>query len=233
MTITVRPSEARGHAEHGWLDSRHSFSFAHYYDPRYMGFRALRVINEDVIQPATGFGTHGHRDMEILTYIVEGALEHQDSTGERSQIRRGEVQRMSAGSGIRHSEFNASDQQLVKLLQIWLLPDSEGFSPSYQQKLFDAAEKRNRLCLLAARDGADGVLSIHQDALVYASLLDAGASVEHRLRPGRGAWLQVVDGAVSVNGQDLKAGDGAAIEEVPAIAIAAQTASEFLLFDLA
>ena len=233
MTITVRPSEARGHAEHGWLDSYHSFSFADYYDPQHMGFRALRVINEDVIQPDTGFGTHGHRDMEIVTYIVDGVLEHQDSTGQRAQIRRGEVQRMSAGTGIRHSEFNASPQHLVKLLQIWLLPDTEGLPPGYEQKLFDDAGKRNRLRLLAAPGGGDGALSIHQDARVYASLLDGGASVELPLQAGRGAWLQMVEGEVAVNGVHLKAGDGAAIEGVAALAITAAMPSEFLLFDLA
>jgi quercetin 2,3-dioxygenase len=232
MTINLRPSAARGHAELGWLSTRHSFSFAHYYDPRFMGFRSLRVINEDVIQGATGFGTHGHHDMEILTYIVEGALEHRDSTGDGAVIRRGEVQRMTAGAGIRHSEYNASPRNPVKLLQIWLLPDRDGLPPGYEQKLFPEGAKKDRLCLLASPDGRDGSLSIHQDAFVYASLLEKGREVSLPLASGRGAWVQVVAGKVSVNGRSLTAGDGASVEQAEAVRLAAETDSEFLLFDL-
>lgn len=233
MTVTVRPSDARGHANHGWLDTRHSFSFANYYDPRQMGFRALRVINEDVVAPGTGFGTHGHHDMEIVTYIVRGALEHRDSTGEHSVIRRGEVQRMSAGTGVRHSEFNPSPDEDVKLLQIWLLPERDGIAPGYQQALFPDSDKHNRLRLLVAPDGRDGALSIHQDVELYAACLDAGASVGLALRPGRGAWLQVVEGAVSVDGQLATAGDGVAVEGVAELLIIASQPAEILLFDLA
>ncbi len=232
MTVVLRPSDARGHADHGWLDTRHSFSFADYYDPQHMGFRALRVINEDVIKPAKGFGTHGHRDMEILTYIIDGALEHRDSTGEHSVIRQGEVQRMSAGTGIRHSEFNASASAPVKLLQIWLLPERDGIAPGYEQKLFAVEEKHNQLCLIAATDGRDGALRLHQDADVYASLLDAGHELSLSLRPGRGAWVQVVDGSLTVNGQPLAAGDGAAIEAMPVVEVAAKAPSQLLIFDL-
>lgn len=232
MTINLRPSAARGHAELGWLSTRHSFSFAHYYDPRFMGFRSLRVINEDVIQGGTGFGTHGHHDMEILTYIVEGALEHRDSTGEGVIIHRGEVQRMTAGAGIRHSEYNASPRNPVKLLQIWLLPDRDGLPPGYEQKLFPEAAKKDRLCLLASPDGRDGSLSIHQDAFVYASLLEKGREVNLPLASGRGAWVQVVAGKVSVNGRGLTAGDGASVEQAEAVHLVAEADSEFLLFDL-
>lgn len=233
MTITLRPSSARGHANHGWLDSHHSFSFAHYYDPEHMGFRDLRVINEDVIAPGMGFGTHGHSDMEIVTYVTEGALEHRDSMGEHSIIRPGEVQRMTAGTGIRHSEFNASRSEAVKLLQIWLLPAEEGLVPGYEQTMFADEEKHNRLRLIAAPDGRDGALTIHQDVALYAAKLDAGVRVSLPLRPGRGAWLQMVDGRVLINDQPLQAGDGAAVEQVDVVSIAAETASEFLLFDLA
>ncbi len=233
MTITLRPSAARGHANHGWLDSHHSFSFANYYDPEHMGFRALRVINEDVIAPGMGFGTHGHHDMEIVTYVTEGALEHRDSMGEHSIIRPGEVQRMTAGTGIRHSEFNASRSEAVKLLQIWLLPAEEGLEPGYEQKLFADAEKHNRLRLVAAPDGRDGALTIHQDVALYAGKFDAGAGVGFPLRAGRGAWVQMIDGRIRLNGQPLQAGDGAAFEAVDSLDIVADEASEFLLFDLA
>lgn len=233
MTISLRPSAARGHANHGWLDSFHSFSFAHYYDPAHMGFRALRVINEDEIAPGTGFGTHGHHDMEIVTYVTEGALEHRDSMGEHSIIRPGEVQRMTAGTGIRHSEFNASHAERVKLLQIWLLPAEEGLRPGYEQKAFSDAEKHNQLRLIAAPDGRDGAVTIHQDVNLYAAKLDAGTTVSLPLPVGRGAWLQMVAGTVSVNGQSLRTGDGAAVEQVDVVTIVADTTSEFLLFDLA
>ncbi len=233
MTLTLRPSAARGHADHGWLDSRHSFSFAHYYDPEHMGFRALRVINEDVIASAMGFGTHGHHDMEIVTYVTEGALEHRDSMGEHSIIRPGEVQRMTAGTGIRHSEFNASRSEAVKLLQIWLLPAEEGLAPGYEQKMFSDEEKRNRLRLIAAPDGRDGAVTIHQDVALYAAKLDAGARVTHALKAGRGVWLQMIDGQIRLDGRPLRAGDGAAVELADAVAIEADKQSEFLLFDLA
>jgi redox-sensitive bicupin YhaK (pirin superfamily) len=233
MTITVRPTDARGHANHGWLDSKHSFSFANYFDPQHMGYRTLRVINEDVIEPGTGFGTHGHRDMEIITYIIRGTLEHKDSTGEHSLIQRGEVQRMSAGSGIRHSEYNASDSEDVKLLQIWLLPERADITPGYEQTLFPDEAKTNRLCLLAAPGGRDGALTIHQDVALYASILDAGAAVSLDLASGRGAWVQVVDGGVTVNGRDLDAGDAIAIDGETEVSVSARSKAEFLLFDLA
>jgi len=233
MTITLRPSAARGHANHGWLDSHHSFSFAHYYDPEHMGYRALRVINEDVIAPGMGFGTHGHHDMEIVTYVTEGALEHRDSMGEHSVIRPGEVQRMTAGTGIRHSEYNASRSEDAKLLQIWLLPAEEGLTPSYEQKMFADDEKHNRLRLVAASDGREGAVTIHQDVDLFAAKLDAGARVDHPLRTGRGVWLQVISGQIRVNDRALQAGDGAAVEGVGDVAVTADEASEFLLFDLA
>jgi len=233
VTIMLRPSAARGHANHGWLDSHHTFSFAHYYDPEHMGFRALRVINEDVIAPEMGFGTHGHHDMEIVTYVTEGALEHRDSMDEHAVIRPGEVQRMTAGTGIRHSEFNASRSETVKLLQIWLLPAEEGLTPGYEQKMFADVEKHNRLRLVAAEDGREGALTIHQDVDLYAAKLDVGTTVNYSLRVGRGAWLQMVGGQIRVNDLLMRSGDGAAIEDVNQLAIVAETASEFLLFDLA
>jgi hypothetical protein len=233
MTVTLRPSAARGHANHGWLDSFHSFSFAHYYDPDHMGFRALRVINEDAIAPGMGFGTHGHHDMEIVTYVTHGALEHRDSMGEHSIIRPGEVQRMTAGTGIRHSEFNASRSEEAKLLQIWLLPAKEGLSPGYEQKAFADSLKHNRLCLIAAPDGRDGAITIHQDVDLYAAKPDAGQTITFPLRVGRGVWLQMIEGAVRANEYSLKAGDGLAIEGCDTISIEAESAAEFLLFDLA
>ncbi|MDR3440100.1 pirin family protein [Telmatospirillum sp.] len=233
MTMTVRPSAERGHADHGWLDTHHSFSFAHYFDPLHMGFRALRVINEDVIAPATGFGTHGHHDMEIVTYVIDGALEHRDSMGEHSVIHPGEVQRMSAGTGIRHSESNPSRDNRVKLLQIWLLPAAEGLVPNYEQKLFSDEEKKNRLCPIVTADGRNGALTVHQDVDLYASILESGARIDFALRPGRGAWIQMVRGLVTVNGQPIGDGDGLAAEQVEALAIVADRSSEFLLFDLA
>lgn len=230
--ITVRPSEQRGIANFGWLDSRHSFSFGHYYDPKHMGFGPLRVINEDRVRPGAGFDTHGHRDMEIISYVLEGALAHKDSIGTGSVIRPGDVQRMSAGSGIRHSEYNDSDSEPVHFLQIWLLPNEEGLAPSYEQKTFPDAEKRGRLRLVASRDGRDGSVRIHQDADLYASLLDKGEAVTHRLA-GRRGWIQVVRGAVAVNGKELRAGDGAAASELPELTVtAAANGSEVLLFDL-
>lgn len=230
--IRLRPSGERGVAKLDWLDSRHSFSFADYFDPRHMGFRALRVINEDWIAPGGGFGAHGHRDMEIVTYLLAGALEHKDSLGTGAVIRRGEVQRMSAGTGVVHSEFNASKVEPVHLLQIWLLPARKGIRPEYEQRLFPDAEKRGRLRPVVAPDGAEGALTIHQDATLYAGLLGKGDTVRHELAPGRHAWLQVASGAVALDGHALGPGDGAAVSEEAAVAIEATAPSEILLFDL-
>ena len=231
--ITVRPAAARGHADHGWLDSRHTFSFGDYHDERHMGFRALRVINEDRVQPGQGFGTHSHRDMEIVSYVLEGALEHKDSLGTGSVIRPHEVQRMTAGRGVSHSEFNASRDELVHFLQIWILPRRRDLEPSYEQRLFPREEKENRLRLLASEDGRDGSVTIHQDAELYGTVLAAGAEVRHALRPGRHAWVQVARGDVRVNGRALRAGDGAALSDEGSVEIAAAAPSEALLFDLA
>lgn len=233
MTIQIRPSEARGHARHGWLDSRHSFSFGHYFDERHMGFRSLRVINEDRIDPSSGFLTHPHRDMEILSYVVEGALAHRDTTGADGVIRPGDIQGMSAGTGVRHSEFNGLDDAKTRFLQIWIIPNKEGHPPRYGQVTIPDSEKQNALRLLAGPEEKDGSLRINQDAKVYGSKLEAGKEVSHRLGKGRGAWIQVIDGAIDVNGAALKSGDGAQIEDIDELLIAAQKNTEFLLFDLA
>lgn len=232
MTLHLRPAAARGHAEHGWLSSRHSFSFADYFDPSHMGFRALRVINEDWIAPETGFGTHPHRDMEILTYVIAGAVAHQDSTGGQGLTRRGEIQVMTAGTGIRHSEMNPLADQTLHLLQIWILPEAPRLTPGYRQAVFDDDAKRDRLRLIASRDGHDGSLVIHQDAAVYASILSPGRTLDHPLAAGRGAWVQVVAGTVVVNGQVLAAGDGAAIENEASVTLASENGAEIVLFDL-
>ncbi len=234
--ITVRPAAERGHFDHGWLNTYHTFSFADYHDPRHDHFRGLRVINEDTVQPGGGFGTHPHRDMEIITYILEGALAHKDSMGTGSTIVPGDVQRMSAGTGVLHSEFNHSRDELVHLLQIWILPGERGLKPSYEQKTFAAEEKLNRLRLVASSDASDGSVVLHADARVYGSLLEPGASVKHALAQGRGAWIQVVSGAIEVNGKRLAAGDGAGIEDEKLLTITGRSESgrsEFLLFDLA
>jgi quercetin 2,3-dioxygenase len=232
MTIVVRPAEARGRADFGWLDSRHTFSFGDYYDPQQMGFGVLRVINEDRVQPGGGFETHGHRDMEIISYVLEGALEHRDSIGTGSVIRPADVQRMSAGTGIRHSEFNHSQSEPVHFLQIWLLPKEQGLSPSYEQKTFVESEKRGRLRLVASSDGRDGSVIIHQDAEIYASILNEDEQVKHALPTGRG-WLQVVCGAVEVNGHSLRAGDGTAVNDEPVLTVTGESDdAEILLFDL-
>jgi redox-sensitive bicupin YhaK (pirin superfamily) len=233
--ITVRPGKERGHANHGWLDTYHTFSFDTYHDPRHMGFRSLRVINEDVVEPGRGFPTHGHRDMEIITYVLAGALAHKDSMGNGSTIRPGDVQRMSAGTGVRHSEFNHSDSEAVHLLQIWILPDAEGLKPSYEQKRFENEDKNGRLRLIAAPNAGDGAVTIHQDARLYAARLGGGVTVRHDFKPGRHGWLQVAGGAVTINGVALRAGDGAAISGERAIEITGQDGaeSEVLLFDLA
>ena len=231
--IAVRPAGERGIANLGWLDSRHTFSFGHYYDPKHMGFGPLRVINEDRVRAGAGFDTHGHRDMEIISYVLEGALEHKDSIGTGSVIRPGDVQRMTAGSGIRHSEYNHSTSDPVHFLQIWLLPNEGGLAPGYEQKNFADSEKRGRLRLVASRDGRDGSVRIHQDADIYASLLDKDATVTHALTAGRRGWIQVVHGSVAVNGESLHAGDGAAASDLPALTVTATVdGSEFLLFDL-
>lgn len=231
--ITVRKSEARGHANRGWLDSYHTFSFANYYDPNYMSFRSLRVINEDIINPGKGFGTHGHEDMEIITYILEGALEHKDSLGTGAVIKPGEVQRMSAGTGIQHSEFNHSQTDPVHLLQIWLLPDTNGLSPSYEQRDFPVAERHGNLRLVAARDARDGAVKIHQNVDLYAAILDKNSQVSHALQPNRHGWVQVARGSVLLNGLALKNGDAAAVSDESELVIEATADAEILLFDLA
>jgi redox-sensitive bicupin YhaK (pirin superfamily) len=231
--IQIRKAGERGHAEHGWLESYHTFSFADYHDPAFMGFRALRVINEDRVQPAKGFGTHAHRDMEIITYVLDGALEHKDSLGNGSIIRPGDVQRMSAGTGVTHSEFNHSHDELVHFLQIWILPERQGLPPSYEQRAFPAAERSNRLRLVAARGARDGAVQVHQDVDLYAALLSAGTTLEHALAAGRHAWLQVARGSVSLGEPTLSAGDGAGISNEGKVRLAADEASEILLFDLA
>src|SRR5579872_3417125 len=203
MTITIRPAEARGHESHGWLDSFHTFSFAHYHDPRHMAFGPLRVINEDRVEPAMGFGEHGHSDMEIISYVLDGALEHRDSIGTGSVIRPGDVQRMSAGTGIRHSEFNHSKSDRVHFLQIWILPEREGITPSYEQKTFSTEDKRGKLRLIGSRDGRDGSVTIHRDVDLYATLLPAGDAVRHELPAGRGAWIQVARGTINLNDERL------------------------------
>ncbi|HEX9918211.1 MAG TPA: pirin family protein [Pyrinomonadaceae bacterium] len=230
--ISVRNAAARGHFEFGWLNTYHTFSFGEYYDPRNMGFRSLRVINEDYVRAGHGFPTHPHRDMEIITYVLQGALEHKDSMGNGTVIVPGEVQRMSAGTGVRHSEKNSSTTEDVHLLQIWIIPQEQGLAPGYEQKMFAADEKRGRLRLIASDDGRDGSVTIHQDAQLYAALLEPGQEVAHELKPGRHAWAQVARGAVEVTGQLLRQGDGAAISDEAQLLIAGREASEVLLFDL-
>ncbi len=231
--ITIRRSEERGHAEHGWLDSRHTFSFADYHDPDFMGFRALRVINEDRVAPGQGFGTHGHSDMEIISYVLEGALEHQDSMGTGSVIRPGEVQKMSAGTGVRHSEFNPSRTDTVHFYQIWLIPDRRGVRPDYQQKAFPVEDRIGTLQLVASPDGRDGSMTLHQDARLYAGRVDPKPDIVHPLATGRFAWVQVARGVIVLNGQELREGDGAAVSGEKELMITARTPSEVLVFDLA
>jgi redox-sensitive bicupin YhaK (pirin superfamily) len=230
--IAVRHREERGVANFGWLDSRHTFSFGEYHDPAHMGFGPLRVINEDRVEPGRGFDTHGHRDMEIISYVLEGALEHKDSIGTGSVIRPGDVQVMSAGTGIRHSEFNHSKQEPVHFLQIWVLPDRQGIAPRYDQKTFPDAEKRGRLRLVGSPDGRDGSIVIHQNAQIYASLLGRSDKVAHTLAPGRKGWVQVIRGTVALNSEILRAGDGAAARDESALTVAALDDAEILLFDL-
>lgn len=230
--IAIRPSKARGHFNHGWLDTYHSFSFAEYYDPAFESFRTLRVLNEDRVAPGRGFPTHGHRDMEIITCVVEGALEHSDSLGNGSVIRPGDVQRMSAGTGVLHSEKNPSDSEPLHLLQIWILPERNGMRPGYEQKMFSPEERTDKLRLIGSRDGRDGSVTIHQDVDLYGALLDGKENMTHSLRPGRHGWIQIVKGSVDLNGHSLGAGDGAAVSEERELTFRSSGA-EILLFDLA
>ena len=232
--ITLRKAAERGHANHGWLDSFHSFSFANYYDPAHMGFGPLRVINEDRVEPGMGFGKHGHRDMEILSYVLEGRLEHKDSMGNGSIIAPGDVQRMSAGRGVMHSEYNPSESEAAHFLQIWIEPSERGVAPGYEQKRVDAAAKRNRLAPIAGPAGSGAAVTIHQDAHVYATLLERGAEVAHAMVPGRRAYVHVASGEAVVNGQALGAGDAAKLEQVERVTIrhAGAGHAEVLLFDL-
>ena len=230
--IKIRRSNERGHANHGWLDTYHSFSFADYYDPRFMGFRDLRVINEDFIAPAQGFPTHGHRDMEIITYVIDGELSHRDSMGNGETIRPHEVQRMTAGTGVLHSEYSSPTDK-THLLQIWILPEKQNLQPGYEQKFFAPEEKQGRLRLVASKGGDDGSVHINQDVKLYSSILANGDEVNHRLAEGRHAWIQLISGSLDVNGEILKPGDGAAISDEPSLTIKAlENGSEFLLFDL-
>jgi redox-sensitive bicupin YhaK (pirin superfamily) len=232
--IELRPAGERGHAEHGWLDSFHTFSFADYFDPAHMGFRALRVINEDRVAPGKGFGTHGHRDMEIVSYVIEGALQHKDSMGNGSIIRPGDVQRMSAGTGVTHSEMNGSKTETVHFLQIWIIPERSGLRPGYEQKLFADDDKRGRLRLVASPDGREGSVTIHSDQRMYAGLLGRGDRASLSLAEGRHAWVHVVRGRLRVNGNELGAGDGAALSDEPAVSVEGLDGeAEVLVFDLA
>jgi quercetin 2,3-dioxygenase len=226
--LTIRKADERGHADHGWLNTFHTFSFADYYDPKNMGFRSLRVINEDRVAPGGGFGTHAHRDMEIVSIVLEGSLAHRDSMGTGSVIKPGDVQRMSAGTGVRHSEMNASDTEGVHFLQIWILPEREGLPPEYEQKAFPQSERDGRLRLVASNDGRDGSLTVHQDVDLFMGNIKG--SVQHDFRDGRAGWIQVIKGSVEVNGQKLEAGDGAALENEKRASITGS--GEVLLFDL-
>lgn len=230
--LTVRKSQERGQANHGWLHSYHSFSFANYFDPNFMGFGNLRVINEDIIQAKMGFPTHSHQNMEIITYVIEGALEHKDSMGNTSVIRPGEVQRMSAGTGVSHSEYNHSDRESVHLLQIWILPEKKGLPASYEQKMYSEAEKRGQLRLVGSRDGRDGSVTIHQDVDLYASLLDPGEKIEYDIKGDRQIWLQIVSGDLMVNERQVSTGDAVAIADETNLVLVAQTNTEILLFNL-
>ena len=230
--IDVIRSESRGGADHGWLKTKHTFSFADYHNPSMMGFAKLRVVNEDWIEPSQGFGTHPHRDMEIVTYMIDGALEHKDSMGNGSVIRPGELQRMTAGTGVLHSEFNHSTEQKAHLLQIWILPERNGLEPGYEQKLFPSEEKNNRWLIVGSRDGRDGSLTIHQDVSLYSSELDKDAELEYTFDGRRRGFLQIVRGSVEIDGQELVAGDAVATQDQDSLTIRATTASELLLFDM-
>ena len=231
--LTIRQSNQRGHFNHGWLNTYHTFSFDQYYDPRYMGFRSLRVINEDFVAPGRGFPKHGHRDMEIITYILEGALKHEDSMGNGSVIQPGDVQRMTAGTGVRHSEFNASADEPVHLLQIWIIPNADNLQPSYEQKAFTVEDRQNQLRLIASSNGRGESVSVNQDVSLFASILNASEAVEYSIDSKRYGWLQVARGAVEVNGEQAKQGDGVVIVGESSLAIRALEPTELLLFDLA
>jgi hypothetical protein len=233
VMITVRKSEDRGHANHGWLNSYHSFSFANYYDPQHMGFRSLRVINEDTIDPGSGFPTHPHRDMEIITYVVSGAVAHKDSIGNIETVGAGGIQRFSAGTGITHSEFNPSNTEALHLLQIWILPEQQGITPSYEQKEFPSATKHGQWRVLANRDATDGAVKLHQDAALYATILEPGERRTYALKSDRHAWVQVVQGDITLNGRTLSKGDAAALSNETTLDFEASTDAEMLLFDLA
>lgn len=230
--ITLRKASERGHANHGWLDTHHTFSFANYFDPRHMGFGALRVINDDTVSGGRGFGSHDHRDMEIITYVLDGALAHRDSMGNGSVMRPGDVQRMSAGTGVTHSEFNASETDPVHFLQIWILPSEKGLPSGYEQKHFPEEEKRGHLRLLASEDGTEGSVRLQQNARLYASLLEDGTTLSHTFEPGRLGWVHVARGTAKLNGIELSAGDGASILEEKAITLEGHGTGEVLLFDL-
>jgi quercetin 2,3-dioxygenase len=230
--ITVRPAAERGQGQYGWLDTRHTFSFNNYHDPRHMSFRVLRVMNEDWIAPGQGFGTHGHRDMEIVTYVLEGALAHKDSLGNGSVLRPGEFQRMTAGTGIEHSEFNPSDSEPVHLYQIWLFPERRGLAPSYDQRAFADEERQGMLRVVASPDGRDGSLTIDQDAEVFLTTLGTGNEITHELSPGRHAWIQVLRGTVKLQDVSLAAGDGAAVSDESRVTLIAPESSEVMVFDL-
>lgn len=229
---TIRHASERGTANFGWLNSKHTFSFGHYYDPEHMGFGPLRVINEDRVTPGQGFPTHGHSDMEIISYVLDGALEHKDSLGTGSVIRPGDVQRMTAGTGVRHSEYNASDADPVHFLQIWILPERNGLEPSYEQTSFPADEKRGRLRLVGSRDGRDGSVTIHQDVDLYSTLLEDGDEVRHSLAAGRKGWVQVAKGAAALNGEPVSAGDGVSVNGPSDIVLQGTGDAEILLFDM-
>lgn len=231
--ITIRPSKQRGGGDYGWLNTRHTFSFDQYYDPKWMGFRSLRVINEDFVAPGQGFPMHPHRDMEIITYVLEGALQHNDSMGNGSIIRPGDGQRMSAGSGVRHSEANSSKTDSVHLLQIWIMPEKRGIEPSYEQKSFPVEEKQGKLRLIASPDAKDGSVKINQDAKLFVTLLEPGQEVQHDLAKDRHAWIQVAKGAIELNGKKLNQGDGAAVSDETKLTLKGTTNAEILLFDLA
>jgi len=231
--ITIRKANDRGHANHGWLDSYHTFSFADYYDPTFMGFRDLRVINEDRVAPKQGFGKHPHRDMEIITYVLDGALEHRDSMGNSAVMRPGEVQRMTAGTGVTHSEYNHSDREPVHLLQIWILPDTKNLEPGYEQKAYSDAEKRGKLRLIASQDGRDGSVTVHQDLNLYATILGNGEQVSLALKGDRHIWVQVARGSIVLNGQRLEQGDAAAVSQEDVLDLTGKEDAEVLMFDLA
>jgi redox-sensitive bicupin YhaK (pirin superfamily) len=231
--ITIRPAAERGRTDWGWLDSRHTFSFGEYYDPRHAGFRSLRVVNDDRVKPGAGFGTHGHRDMEILSYVLEGGLEHKDSTGGGGVIRPGEIQFMRAGTGVTHSEYNASKTEPVHFLQIWIVPDERGLAPGYDQKAFDAAAAHRGFVLLASQGGRDGSIPVHQDVALWMTRLGDGEERVHSLAPGRHAWVHVARGSAALDGRTLVEGDGAAVSEEASIRLAGRGEAEVLLFDLA